>query len=66
MTGNCDGRKTLYNEHGSAQHGGDYEALITLIYFLHQALGGAQSLLADKAGLYYNVMIVKRDVKSRM
>ena len=32
---------TLYNEHGSAQRGGDYEALITLIYFLRQALGGA-------------------------
>ena len=28
--------------------GGDYEALITLIYFLHEALGGALSVLADR------------------
>lgn len=43
-------RKTLYNGHGSAGRGGDYEALITLIYFLHEALGGALSVLADKTG----------------
>ena len=41
-------RKTLYNDHGSALYNGDYEALITLIYFLHEALGGALSVLADK------------------
>ena len=52
-------RKTLYNDHGSARRGGDYEALITLIYFLHEALGGACLCWLTGPGLCDNIMTKK-------